>query len=157
MPAKVAHHAVAVLLGMLLDGGCLLYTSPMRLWVLRERRDLLNATSRSCRKVTPPCRTSRFRQGRCASATTACVCTPSPTLSLIHISEPLGERLGCFPHHLTGENIADSVHHHFRLFVPEMCIRDRHSIVLFEEDGYSGKSSRTNIVRRLSEWHSNNN
>ena len=30
----------------------------------------------------------------------------------------LGERLGCFPHHLTGENIADSVHHHFRLFVP---------------------------------------
>ena len=52
---------------------------PMRLWVLRERRDLLNATSRSCRKVTPPCRTSSFRQGRCASATTACVCTPSPT------------------------------------------------------------------------------
>lgn len=34
---------------------------------------------------------------------------------------------------------------------------DKHSIVLFEEDGYSGKSSRTNIVRRLSEWHSNNN
>ena len=37
---------------------------------------------------------------------------------LQHLTEPLGERLGCFPHHLTGENIADSVHHHFRLFVP---------------------------------------
>ncbi len=31
------------------------------------------------------------------------------------------------------------------------------ALFLFEEDGYSGKSSRTNIVRRLSEWHSNNN
>ncbi len=36
-------------------------------------------TSRSCPKATRPCRTSTSRQRKCASATTACVCTPSPT------------------------------------------------------------------------------
>ena len=37
---------------------------------------------------------------------------------LKHLSEPLRERLGCFAHHLPGEDIADRVHHHFRLAVP---------------------------------------
>ena len=37
---------------------------------------------------------------------------------LQHLSEPFRERLGGFAHHLTGENIADGVHHHFRLLVP---------------------------------------
>ena len=44
----------------------------------------------------------------------------------LHLTEPLGERLGCFPHHLTGENIADSVHHHFRLFVPVVTVSYTH-------------------------------
>ena len=34
------------------------------------------------------------------------------------LSEPLRKRLGGFAHHLTGEDVADSVHHHLRFLVP---------------------------------------
>ena len=36
---------------------------------------------------------------------------------LKHLSEPLRERLGCFAHHLPGEDIADGIHHDFGLLV----------------------------------------
>ena len=36
---------------------------------------------------------------------------------LQHLSEPLRKRLGGFAHHLTGEDISDSIHHDFGFFV----------------------------------------
>ena len=36
---------------------------------------------------------------------------------LQHLSEPFRERLGGFAHHLTGEDISDSIHHDFGFFI----------------------------------------
>lgn len=36
---------------------------------------------------------------------------------LQHLSEPLRKRLGGFAHHLTGEDISDSIHHDFGFFI----------------------------------------
>ena len=52
---------------------------PTRLWGRTAKPGCWSGTSRSCPKITPRCRTSSFRQGRCASATTGCACTPFPT------------------------------------------------------------------------------